>query len=111
MATGLIGRPTFGGLASGLDTNALLSGLLEVERIPLTRLQSRRSEIQTQRNLMRELNTKLVALRDAAKALDNRNDTGSANSTTEEFLRYSGSSSNEDVVTVSAGSGKASSAG
>lgn len=105
MATGLIGRPTFGGLASGLDTNALLSGLLEVERIPLTRLQSRRSEIQTQQNLMRELNTKLVALRDAAKALDNRNDTGSANSTTEEFLRYSGSSSNEDVVTVSAGSG------
>lgn len=105
MATGLIGRPTFGGLASGLDTNALLSGLLDVERIPLTRLQSRRSEIQTQRNLMRELNTKLVALRDAAKALDNRNDTGSANSTTEEFLRYSGSTSNEDVVTVSAGSG------
>ena len=52
MATGLIGRPTFGGLASGLDTNALLSGLLEIERIPLNRLQSRRSEIQTQRNLV-----------------------------------------------------------
>ncbi|MCR9093324.1 MAG: flagellar filament capping protein FliD [bacterium] len=105
MATGLIGRPTFGGLASGLDTNALLSGLLEIERIPLNRLQSRRSEIQTQRNLMRELNSKLVTLSDAAKALDNRNDTGSANSASEEFLRYSGSSSNENVVTVSAGSG------
>ena len=44
MTTGLIGRPTFGGLASGLDTNALLAGLLEIERIPLNRIESNRAE-------------------------------------------------------------------
>lgn len=107
MATGLIGRPTFGGLASGLDTNALLSGLLEIERIPLNRIQSRRSEIANQRSLMRDLNTKLVALREAAQNLDNRNSAGSGASATEEFLKYSGSSTNEDIVTVSAGAGAA----
>ena len=80
MDTGSIGRTTFGGLASGLDTNALLSGLLELERIPLNRLRSQQSEIETQRGLMRQLNTKVLALRKAAQALDNRNATGSADS-------------------------------
>ena len=107
MATGLIGRPTFGGLASGLDTNALLSGLLELERQPLQRIQSRRAEVANQRSLMRDLNSRLVKLREAAQALDNRNATGSAFSTSEEFLKYTGASSNEDVVTVSAGTGAA----
>lgn len=107
MDTGSIGRTTFGGLASGLDTNALLNGLLELERIPLDRLRSRQSEIETQRGLMRQLNTKLLALRKAAQALDNRNSTGNADSLDEEFLRYSGSSTDEDVVGVTAGAGAA----
>ncbi|GEM_PF-5933562 len=107
MATGLIGRPTFGGLASGLDTNALLQGLLEIERLPLNRIQSRRAEISNQRSLMRDLNTKLVALREAAQGLDNRNTAGTDISATEEFLQYTGSSTNEDIVTVSAGAGAA----
>ncbi|MEM9175870.1 MAG: flagellar filament capping protein FliD [Myxococcota bacterium] len=107
MTTGLIGRPTFGGLASGLDTNALLSGLLEIERIPLNRIQSRRAELANERSLMRELNSRLVRLREASQALDNRNDSGSAASLTEEFLQYTGSSTNEDIVTVSAGAGAA----
>lgn len=107
MVTGLLSRPTFGGLASGLDTNALLSGLLEVERLPLNRIQSQRSEIANQRSLMRDLNSRLVALREAAQALDNRNSAGTGVAATEEFLRYAGSSTNEDVVTVSAGAGAA----
>lgn len=102
-----IARPTFGGLASGLDTNALLEGLLQIERLPLQRLQSRRAEINSQRTLMRDLNSKLLELREASQALDNRNDTGSAASLDEEFLRYTGASSNEDVVEVSASSGAA----
>ena len=65
-----IGRPTFGGLATGLDTTALLDGLLAIERLPLQRIQARRDEIDTQRGLMRDLNTKLLALRTAAQAVD-----------------------------------------
>lgn len=107
MTTGLIGRPTFGGLASGLDTNALLAGLLEIERIPLNRIESNRAELANQRSLMRDLNSRLVKLREASQALDNRNFAGTGASPTEEFLRYTGSSSNEDVVTVRAGAGAA----
>ncbi len=102
-----IGRPTFGGLASGLDTNALLNGLLEIERLPLSRLKSRQGEIQSQRNLMRQLNSKLLKLREAAQEIDNRNSAGTADAFQEEFLRYSGSSTDEDIVSVSAGAGAA----
>lgn len=107
METGLLGRPTFGGLASGLDTNALLEGLLAIERIPLQRIESRRSEISNQRSLMRDLNTKLLALRDAAREIDNRSVTGGQASASEEFLRYSGSTTDDEVVTISADSGAA----
>ena len=105
METSLLGRATFGGLASGFDTNALLEGLLNAERQPLLRIQSRRSEIDSQRGLMRQLNSKLLDLRRASQALDNRNTAGTDASTEEEFLRYAGSSSNEDIVTVTAGIG------
>ena len=106
MATTTIsGRPTFGGLATGLDTNALLQGLLAIERQPLQRMQSRRSEVDNQRTLVRQLNTKLLALRDSARGLDNRNTNLSNVSTSEEFLKYKGSSTNADVVEVTAGKG------
>jgi flagellar hook-associated protein 2 len=105
MGTRISGRPTFGGLASGLDTNALLEGLMAIERQPLQRIESRRAELDNQRSLMRQLNTRLLALRDAAAALDNRNTRRTDAAISEELLKYSGSSSNDDVVEVSAGAG------
>jgi flagellar hook-associated protein 2 len=105
MGTRISGRPTFGGLASGLDTNALLKGLLEIERQPLNRIEARRSEVDNQRGLVRQLNSRLLALRDSASALDNRNTKLSSESTSEELLKYKGSSTNEDVVEVTAGAG------
>ena len=105
METNSIGRATFGGLATGLDTNALLDGLLAIERQPLERLESRRAEIDRQRGLMRTLNTKLLALRDAARAIDNRTLTGSGVAFEEELLRYTGATTNEDVVAIEAGAG------
>ena len=105
MGTRISGRATFGGLASGLDTNALLEGLLNIERQPLKRMESRRAEVDNQRSLVRQLNTKLLALRDAARGLDNRNTNMSNLSTSEEFLKYQGSSTNDDIVEVTAGKG------
>ena len=105
MGTRISGRPTFGGLASGLDTNALLEGLLQIERAPLNRIEARRSEIQNQQSLIRQLNTRLLALRDAAAALDDRNSRLTNASTKEEFLKYTGSSSNDGVVEVVATAG------
>jgi len=105
MGTRISGRTTFGGIASGLDTNALLEGLMAIERQPLQRVESRRAEVESQRNLMRTLNSRLLALRDAARNLDNRNTRGSDNAVNEEFLKYTGSSTNDGVVKVKARSG------
>lgn len=107
METSSVGRPTFGGIASGLDTSALLEGLLAIERQPLQRIEQQRAEVNNERSLVRDLNTRLLALRTAAQQLDNRNSTGSDFSTTEEFLRYTGSSSDDEIVGVSATSGAA----
>lgn len=102
-------RITFGGLASGLDTNALIDGLMGVERIPLQRLQSRRSEIQDEQSRFQKLNSLLLGVRDAARALDNRTDLLASASPDEEFLAFQASSSNESVLTVTAdGQGNAS---
>lgn len=100
-------RLTFGGLATGLDTNALVQTLIQIERRPLDRLEARRSEFTTQQGLLRDLNTKLLALRDAARTLDNRSSTLGAASTEEELLAFQVASSDESVVTATA-SGSAS---
>jgi flagellar hook-associated protein 2 len=107
MASSVSGRATFGGLASGIDTKAIIDGLMQIERQPLSRIQSRRADVDSQRGLIRQLNTKLLALRDAARNLDNRGTKLTSASTSEEFLKYASSSTNEDVVTVSAGAGAA----
>jgi flagellar hook-associated protein 2 len=98
---------TFGGLASGIDTNSILQALLQVERQPLQGMQSNRDDVDNQRSLVRQLNTKLLALRDAASGLDNRNTSGTDQSTSEEFLKYQGTSTNDKVVQVTAGKGAA----
>lgn len=105
MGTRISGRATFGGIASGLDTSAIIDGLMQIERQPLQRIQTRRNEVDAQRSLMRQLNTRLLALRDAARNLDNRNTKLTDNATSEEFLKFASSSSNEDVVQVTAGFG------
>lgn len=103
--SGTSSRPTFSGLATGLDTTALVDNLLALEREPLNRLEERRNDVADQQDLMRELNTKLLALRDAARDIDNRSLLGSTPSGTEEFLSYKTESEDDDVVEASASNG------
>lgn len=98
-------RPTFGGLASGLDTGALIEALLEVERVPLRRMEARRGELEKRQELYRDLNTKLSALGDAARAIDNQTGTLSGASFDEELLRFQATSSDDAVLTADAASG------
>jgi len=98
-------RPTFSGLATGLDTTALVENLLALEREPLNRLEARRNDVADQQDLMRELNTKLLALRDAAREIDNRSLLGSTPSSSEEFLSYTADSQDDDVVEATASNG------
>jgi flagellar hook-associated protein 2 len=95
-------RPTFGGLASGLDTGALVDGLMQIERIPLTKLDARLEDLKAGQSAAREFNTLVLELRNAARAIDNRNNNLSAEVSGEEFLSYTALSGDEGVLTAEA---------
>jgi flagellar hook-associated protein 2 len=84
-----------GGLASGLDTNALVEQLLTVERRPVTLLQTQRVKFQAQATAFQDLNTRLLALVDRAAALRDP----------ATLLARSASSSDEGVATAVASPG------
>jgi flagellar hook-associated protein 2 len=86
---------TFGGLASGLDTQAIISALMAIERRPITQLEAKKKSYTTQKSLFGNLDGLLDKLTTAAKALQ----------TTTQFLAMKAASDDEKVLTASAGSG------
>ncbi|MCA8949955.1 MAG: flagellar filament capping protein FliD [Planctomycetes bacterium] len=86
---------SFGGLASGLDTQAIIAALVAVERRPITQLEAKKTELGKQKSLFGDLDGLLDKLSTAARKLK----------TTSQFLVMKGASSNEDVLTVAASSG------
>jgi len=78
------------GLASGLDTNAMIEGLMKLERLPLTNLQAQKTDLGNQTALMRSLNTKLTALKTAVADLTYQ----------ASFNIVGGVSSNKDIVDI-----------
>jgi len=83
---------SFGGLASGLDTKAIISALTAIERRPITALETKKTSLGKQKSLFGDLGTLLDKLTTAAKALK----------TTSDFLQMKATSSDEDLLTVSA---------
>ena len=86
---------TFGGLASGLDTQAIITALLAVERRPIQALESKKQGLQDQARLFGDLRSNLESLRDAANDIRQ-----SIN-----LLEFKASVDREDFLTASAGSG------
>jgi flagellar hook-associated protein 2 len=85
---------SFSGLASGIDSASLISGLVGVARQPITRLQKEQSTLNQQAARVDDLRTKLSAFRSAAQALDS----------TSEVLATKASSADSSIVKVTAGS-------
>jgi len=92
-----ISRSTFnvGGLISGLDTNDIISQLMEIERKPVKTLEAKKTSVTEQLTAWRELNTRIQALKIYSAKL--------AKEST--FQARTATSSNEDILTVSASSG------
>jgi flagellar hook-associated protein 2 len=85
---------SFGGLASGLDTKAIISALVAVEERPIRALQSKKTSINKQKSLYGDLRGLLDKLSTAAKALKTTND----------FLAMKAKSDDENVMTATASS-------
>jgi len=84
----------FGGLASGLDTNALISGLVKAERRPIELLQFQQARFQAQQGVLTILSGNLSSLKSAAQAL----------SLSPDFSKRTATSSDTSVLTASADS-------
>ncbi len=63
-----------GGIASGLDTESIISQLMSIERQPVTNLQNKQARLKAVDDAWGQINTKLSSLRDAIDGLDRAND-------------------------------------
>lgn len=85
----------FAGLGSGIDTQSIMQRLLEIEAIPIRRLQGQRNQLEAKQSLFSTLKGQLQNL--AAKA-------GALNNSTA-FSIVKASSSDEKIATISAAEG------
>lgn len=85
---------SFGGLASGLDTKAIISALVAVEQRPITALQTKKSGFSQQKSLFGDLDGLLGKLTTAATALK----------TSTSLLAYKATSNDDTTVTATASS-------
>lgn len=81
-----------GGLATGLDTKALIEGLMAAERVPVNRMQARRASVQSRLDAFAALRPKVSELETQAKGLK----------TVADFRSFKASSSAESFATASA---------
>lgn len=81
---------SFSGLASGIDSAAIIDSLMGVERIPQQRLQAQSSALQSKGRIVDQLTSALSALKTAAEGL----------ATPGEFLSYGGTVSDASVAKI-----------
>ena len=62
----------FSGLASGIDSEAIISSLSAAAKVPMNRLVTQKTEYSSQSRKLNDIKTKLTTLQTAAKALDTR---------------------------------------
>ena len=87
-----MGSITFGGLSTGLDTNALIDSLMEIERIPLDRLETEKKYLNSRLEAFSSFDSKLNDLLDAVKDLD----------TSSELRSYTATPASEDYFSATA---------
>ena len=90
-----MGTITVGGLATGLDTNSIISQLVAVAQQPLNLLQTQLTQVQGQQSAIQTFNTKLLAVLNAVDTLSDPSGTQIGQAT----------SSDTTVLGATAGSG------
>lgn len=80
----------FSGISSGIDTESIISRLLQIEAIPIQRLQVRQQQLGARQGLLNQFKGRLTALSGAAAALNN----------SATFNPITATSSKTDVATI-----------
>ncbi|HTV19250.1 MAG TPA: flagellar cap protein FliD N-terminal domain-containing protein, partial [Polyangiaceae bacterium] len=84
---------TFGGVGSGIDTEAIISGLVSASRGPITRVQQQKLQVDSAVSSLSDLGNLLSKFKDAASGLDTIQEVGS----------FSATSDSKAVVATAAG--------
>ncbi len=92
MAEYTSGAINFAGLGNGTDFNALIDGLMNVEKRRVARLEIWKSSWQQKNDQFKELNTMMVSLKTTLESMD----------TISEFMKRTVNSSNPNIVTATA---------
>lgn len=64
-----IDRTWVGGLSSGLDTQSMITKLMQIERLPVDRLEQKRNTLDYQKSMLQEVNLRLFDLQSRATDL------------------------------------------
>ncbi|MBC7334834.1 MAG: flagellar hook protein, partial [Clostridia bacterium] len=83
---------TISGLASGLDTDEIIRQLMEIERIPVTRLERRKADLEVDKNAWKDIGSRLTNLLGTLTSLK----------LASTFKAKTAASSNEKVLTATA---------
>lgn len=89
-----MGEIKLSGLSTGIDTETLVQTLVQIEKQRLNKITARQETYTEKKEALGELQTKMEALRDAAKDLSNAGD----------LRAFTTSSSDEDVLTAESSS-------
>lgn len=88
-----------GGLVSGMDSNAIITKLMELERRPVTLLEDKRTTLSNEKAAWQEVSSKMLALKTAS------NDIATSSSFASRSSAFtSNNTSSSDPITVTAGS-------
>lgn len=85
------------GIGSGLDVNSIVSSLMQVERLPLNKLQTQATTIQTRLSAFGQIQSLASSFRDAAIALTKADAFAMTTSASSDALSVSASSTNKAV--------------
>lgn len=90
-----MGTITFGGLATGLDTDTIITELMKLERKPVERLESDKEFYNSQLSAFQTLDNKMESLLSAVQALDSSDEIRSNTATpaTEDYFTATAASS------------------
>ncbi len=85
----------FSGISSGIDTESIISKLMQIEALPIQRLQTQQAQLAQTQGLLNQFKSRLTSIATAAGALN----------MSAAFNPISSLSSNTDVATITTGSG------
>ena len=65
------GTASISGIVSGMNTDEIIAKLMELERVPVTRLEARKARLTSKLTAWQDMNTRILALKAKADALAN----------------------------------------